>query len=55
MLVNRCKKYVFINNKAAILLLMAIYKKNQATLSQNLVQRFQPVVKRRRRHAFMGI
>ena len=27
---------------------MAIYDKNQATVSQNLVQRFQPVVKRRR-------
>ena len=29
--VNGCKIYVYINNKAVILLLMAIYKKNQAT------------------------
>ena len=33
-LVNRCKigLYVYINNKAVILLLMAIYNKNQATV-----------------------
>ena len=31
-LVNRCKIYVYINNKAVILLLMAIYNKNQATV-----------------------
>ena len=30
-LVNRCKIYVYINNKAVILLLMVIYNKNQAT------------------------
>ena len=30
-LVNRCKIYVNINNKAVILLLMAIYNKNQAS------------------------
>ena len=30
-LVNRCKIYVYINNKAVILLLMTIYNKNQAT------------------------
>ena len=33
---------------------MAIYNKNQATVSQDLVQRFQPVVKRRRQHTFTG-
>ena len=33
MLVNPSKIYV--NNKAVILLLMAIYNKNQATVSQN--------------------
>ena len=46
-LVNRCKLYVYINNKAVILLLMVIYNKNQATqgwpwvtkiLSQNFSQ-----------------
>ena len=46
-LVNRCKIYVYINNKAVILLLMVIYNKNQATqgwpwvtkiLSQNFSQ-----------------
>ena len=46
-LVNRCKIYVNINNKAVILLLMVIYNKNQATqgwpwvtkiLSQNFSQ-----------------
>ena len=31
-LVNRCKIYVYINNKAVILLLIAIYNKNQATV-----------------------
>ena len=31
--VNQCKIYVYINNKAVILLLMAIYNKNQATVS----------------------
>ena len=31
-LVNRCKIYVYINNKTVILLLMAIYNKNQATV-----------------------
>ena len=35
MLVNPSKIYVNINNKAVILLLMAIYNKNQATVSQN--------------------
>ena len=30
-LVNRCKIYVYINKKTVILLLMAIYNKNQAT------------------------
>ena len=30
-LVNPCKIYVYINNKAVILLLMAIYNKNQAS------------------------
>ena len=30
-LVNRCNIYVYINNKVVILLLMAIYNKNQAT------------------------
>ena len=34
MLVNLCKIYVYINNKAIILLLMTIYN-NQATVSQN--------------------
>ena len=34
MLVNSCKIYVYINNKAVILFLMAICKKNQATISQ---------------------
>ena len=63
-LVNRCKiyilyyilyiLYIYINNQAVILLLMAIYNKNQATFSQNHRQRFQPVVKRRRQRAFTG-
>ena len=35
MLVNPSKIYVNINNKAVILLLMAIYNKNQATVNQN--------------------
>ena len=35
MLVNRCIIYDYINNKAVILLLKAIYNKNQATVSQN--------------------
>ena len=35
MLVNPSKIYVNINNNAVILLLMAIYNKNQATVSQN--------------------
>ena len=53
-LVNPCKIDVYINNKAVILLLMAFVKKNQATVSQKTYQRFQPVIKRRRRRAFTG-
>ena len=36
-LVNRCKIYVYINNKAIILLLVAIYNKNQATQGVNKI------------------
>ena len=44
-LVNRCKIYVYINNKAVILLLMVIYNKNQATqgwpwVTKILIQNF---------------
>ena len=55
MLVNPCKIYVYINNKAVILLLMVIYNKNQATVSQKHTKDFSRLpVKRRRRHAFTG-
>ena len=40
MLVNRCKIYVYINNKAVILLLMAIFNKNQATVCQKHTKDF---------------
>ena len=39
MLVNPCKIYVYIHNKAVILLLMAIYK-NQTTVSQKHTKDF---------------
>ena len=36
-LVNRCKIYVYINKKAVILFLMAIYNKNQATITHKYI------------------
>ena len=63
MLVNPSKIYVNINNKAVILLLMAIYNKNQATVSQNHTKDCSRLemhvfhissIKRRRRRAFHG-
>ena len=40
MLVNPCKIHIYIYNKAVILMLMAIYNKIQATVSQNHTKDF---------------